>query len=187
VAALVPGTNDAPALSDSQDIFISWAVLNNFDGGSTTNRFYTQLFLDGILNHTWYSDGLDAGFYSYSVGYNIGKIAAGAHTLRLDTDATGVVAESDETDNSFTKNILVAPGGSSAPQLGGLARLADGTFQFSLTGIPSRIYEIQSSSNLLNWSVLATLQNSNLNGVLQFSDTGATNLDHRFYRARLLP
>jgi len=187
VASAAPGTNDAAELSDTQDIFISWAVLNDANGGNTTNRFYTQLFVDGSLNYTWFSDGLAAGFYSFVIGYDLGKLPAGTHTLRLDTDPTSVVAESDETDNSYGKTIVVTSTSGPPSQLGNPSRLADGVFRLTLTGIPARTYEIQASTNLVNWSVLATLSNTNPGGVIQFSDPAAINLNRRFYRGRLLP
>jgi len=72
------------------------------------------------------------------------------------------------------------------PQLGSLSRTANGPFAFTLTGIPLRSYEIWASTNLTSWQVLTTLVNSNGNGVLYYSDPGATNLTRRFYRSRLL-
>ena len=51
------------------------------------------------VNHniyTWYKDS------------NIGKLAAGNHTFRLVVDADGQVAESDETDNEYTRTFTVS-------------------------------------------------------------------------------
>ena len=49
-----------------------------------------------------------------------------------------------------------------------------------------RSYEILTSTNLTNWSVLTTLVDSNGNGVLRYSDLTATNFSRRFYRGHLL-
>ena len=180
------GTVDAGIIYSHQDVYVSWAVENTAINGNITSRFYSALYLDGVLEHTWYTDGLNAGYYSYVTSFDVGKLAMGPHTLRLDTDTTGVVPESNENDNSYTRTITVSSTNNVPPQLGLLSRTRNGPFQFTLTGIPLRRYEIQTSTNLANWQVLATLVNSNGNGVLQYTDPGAANLARRFYRSRLL-
>jgi hypothetical protein len=67
------------------------------------------------------------------------------------------------------------------------SRSGNGPFQFTLSGIPQRSYQILASTNLTTWSVLATLLNSNANGLLQYSDPTATNFSRRFYRSQLVP
>jgi hypothetical protein len=187
VAATSPGTNDAAAIYTSDEVYVSWAVLNSSTNGNITARFYNQLYLDGLLKQTWFTDGLQPGFYTFVLNYDLGKLTAGSHTLRLDSDTTSVVAESNENDNSYTKTITVMSTNTAAPRLGAPFISADGQFHFILTGTPSLRYEIQASIDLTNWSTLATLVNSNLNGVLQYSDPAATNLGRRFYRGRLAP
>lgn len=57
-------------------------------------------------------------------------------------------------------------------------------FGFSLTGVVGQTVVIEASTDLLNWTALAT----NLLGVdpCYFSDPGCTSIPARFYRARLL-
>jgi hypothetical protein len=179
-------TVDAGIIYRHQDVYVSWAVVNTATNGNITSRFYSAFYLDGVVKHNWYTDGLNAGYYTYVTNFDVGKLAMGLHTLRLDTDTTGVVAESNENDNSYTKTIIVSSTNDVPPQLGSSSRTRNGPFQFTLTGIPLRSYEIQASTNLTNWQVLATLVNSNGNGALQYTDPGATNLARRFYRSRLL-
>ena len=180
------GTLDAGIIYSHQDVFVSWAVLNNSPDGNINTRFYFQLYLDGVANQSWYINSLPAGSYTYVSNFNVGKFTSGIHTIRLDADSTGVITESNENDNSYIKTIIVSSTNNTSPQFGSAARAANGQFQFSLSGIPLRSYEIQASSNLATWSVLATLVNSNGNGVLQYSDPTATNLNRRFYRSRLI-
>jgi hypothetical protein len=168
-------------------VYVSWAVLNSSTNVNITARFYNQLYLDGLLKQTWFTDGLQPGFYTFVLNYDLGKLTAGGHTPRLDSDTTSVVAESNENDNSYTKTITVISTNTAAPRFGALFISADGQFHFTLTGTPSFRYEIQASTDLTNWSTLATLVNSNLNGVLQYSDPAATNLGRHFYRGRLVP
>jgi hypothetical protein len=101
-------------------------------------------------------------------------------------DTTGVVSESEENNNVYSRTWIVSSTNSVRPQLGAAGRSANGRFEFTLTGIPLRSYEIQTSTNLTAWSPLGTLVITNGNGLLQFSDPVAPNLDRRFYRTRLL-
>jgi len=61
--------------------------------------------------------------------------------------------------------------------------LPGGNFQMRLQGNTNRNYDIQISSNLTNWSNLATLTYTN--GLMPFVDTNAPDSNKRFYRARL--
>jgi hypothetical protein len=73
-------------------------------------------------------------------------------------------------------------------RLGSPQRLADGRFQFTLTGPADRIYDVQASGNPTNpdlWGRLALV--SNTNGTLVITDPVAGSLSRRFYRALLLP
>jgi hypothetical protein len=67
-------------------------------------------------------------------------------------------------------------------------RLANGQFQFTLTGPAERDYDVQASGNPANpdlWSRLSLVFNTN--GTLVITDPVASSLPRRFYRALLLP
>jgi hypothetical protein len=187
VAATTSGsTTDASIIYNYQDVYVSWAVLNSATNGSITVRFFTQLFLDGILNQTWHTDGLDPNFYTFVTNYDIGKLTAGTHTLSIVTDTTGAVDESNKNDNQYIKTLIVSSTNSAPPSLSSPSFGSSGQFQFTLMGIPSRSYQILASTNLTDWSVLATLVSSNGTGLLPYSDPSATNFNRRFYRGQLL-
>jgi uncharacterized repeat protein (TIGR02543 family) len=69
--------------------------------------------------------------------------------------------------------------------LNGTTSLADDGFRVTLGGDLGSKYEIDGSSNLVNWIPLVTLTNSS--GVIQFTDPAATNTMFRFYRSLLIP
>ena len=62
--------------------------------------------------------------------------------------------------------------------------ITNGNFQMRLQGNPNQTYWIEISSDLTNWTKLATLVYTN--GSQPFTDPAATN-SQRFYRARLAP
>jgi hypothetical protein len=65
-------------------------------------------------------------------------------------------------------------------------RLPDGRFQIVLSGIPGKTYALETSSNLVVWAPILT-NIVDMTGLLPFIDSGSTNKQMRFYRARLLP
>ncbi|MFN2632303.1 MAG: CARDB domain-containing protein, partial [Thermoanaerobaculia bacterium] len=119
VVAKTPGTTtDSPTLASTDTLYVNWAVGNN-GTAATSVRFFVELYVDGILRSNWYSDppllAPDANFsyYVFVKDFSIGALPAGTHTLRIKGDSTGVISESNESDNEYTKTITVA--GASAP------------------------------------------------------------------------
>ncbi len=102
VPSSMSGTTTVDTLYHTQDTYIDWAVVN--DGSATaTGRFYTCLYLDGSEINCWYTDDLDAGSYAYVQDYvhNVDP-PAGWHTLEIVTDFYDDIAESNESDNSWS-------------------------------------------------------------------------------------
>jgi len=46
--------------------------------------------------------------YRFVSDYNLGTLSVGTHTLTIRTDTAGVVAESNESDNEYTKTITIS-------------------------------------------------------------------------------
>jgi len=58
---------------------------------------------------------------------------------------------------------------------------SNGAFGFNVSGAPGLTYRIESSINLLNWFSVTSLVSTT--SPFQFTDTGATNVPFRVYRA----
>jgi len=67
-----------------------------------------------------------------------------------------------------------------APVLSGPVVLPDGSFQFTVNGTTRRTYTVQISSNLLDWTSLASLVNTN--SIMYFRDPTAASSAWRYYR-----
>lgn len=136
------GTNtDSSPLASTDTLYVDWAVLNSGDA-ATAARFYTELYVDGALRNSWYSDPpLNPNFYSFVEDYSIGSLAAGTHTIRIKTDSTGAVSESNESDNEYTKTITVGGGASPCAANSTTLCLSGGRFKvqvsFRTTTIPA--------------------------------------------------
>ena len=78
-------------------------------------------------------------------------------------------------------NIVLNQVGVSQPFSLSFAGMTNGVNVYELTGEAGFEYHILASTNLLDWSDIAVLQNTN--GAVRFFDSGATNLPTKFYRA----
>ncbi len=122
VVSKVAGTNtDSSPLATTDTLYVDWAVIN--DGSATTSStFHTSLYVDGVQKMSWYfSEPLNPNFYVTLNDYSIGSLSAGTHTIKIVADATGVIAESNETDNEYTKTITILSGsGETNPPTGSI-------------------------------------------------------------------
>jgi hypothetical protein len=87
-------------------------VINN-GAVNITSRFYSALYIDGVLMKSWYADELPVNYYAYVKDYAIGKLSAGSHTVKIVADSTGALDEGNEADNEYTKVITVLPSNNS--------------------------------------------------------------------------
>ena len=107
MASNVAGTHTDTALHPTDTIYIDWAVLNSGTVG-TSVTFYTGIYVDGSPRASWTTaPPLNPNFYTYVQDYSLGKLSAGTHTIRIVTDLTSVITETNESDNSYTKTISV--------------------------------------------------------------------------------
>ncbi len=102
------GTNsDARRLTTSDRLYVDFAVIN--DGGSAVDSsFRIDLFLDGLLWDSFHAPAhLEPRTYRFQEDYLIRRLGPGTHTLRIVADADGAVAESNESDNEYTRTLFV--------------------------------------------------------------------------------
>lgn len=108
IASNSTGANkDADPVWDCRNIYLSFAVINN-GTSSVLNKFYVKIYVDG---YEYYSDFYDkeliANNFVYWRDINIGKISKGMHTLAIAADVTNTVAETNESDNTYSRYKLV--------------------------------------------------------------------------------
>jgi len=95
------------SFTTSNPIYINWAVQNS---GSTNinTTFYTGLYIDGTLKQTWSTSLLSANYFINVTDYNIGTLSAGSHTIEIRTDTTSAIAESNESNNTYSFTVTVS-------------------------------------------------------------------------------
>ncbi len=86
--------------------------------------------------------------------------------------------------NAYLSDILAffIPGPMQPLSFDSITRLPGGNIRLVLTGTPGFNVQVLASTNLSNWSVLATRQNPT--GTLQFTNTPAPGVLNQFYRAQ---
>lgn len=109
IVSTVTGTNtDSSVLRSTDTLYVDWAVINN-GAGPTAARFYTKIFVDGVEKNNWYTDPpLNVNSYAYIQDFSIGSLSAGQHIIKIITDITGAITESNELDNEYTKFVTVS-------------------------------------------------------------------------------
>ncbi|MCL4788949.1 MAG: pre-peptidase C-terminal domain-containing protein, partial [Verrucomicrobia bacterium] len=71
------------------------------------------------------------------------------------------------------------------PRITDSGRNAAGEFRFSLRGTAGLRYQLEFSTNLVNWSTANSVTNSS--GIVNFRDPATLTVSQRFFRARLVP
>ena len=121
------------------------------------------------------------------VGQVSGTVPASAGQFQLDEagiaqwDATFTSTAPAQSHQYLLKRAALFP---PAPvlSLASAHPLGANGFQFALQGLPGQTYQIETSTNLANWSVIGSVLATNT--PVLFLDPAATNHARRFYRAR---
>jgi hypothetical protein len=103
-------TTDSSPLKTSDTLYVDWAVVNN--GTADINSTFNQkLYVDGIERATFATNPpLTIGSNTSVQDYSIGALGAGTHTVKIVADSGGVIPESNESDNEYTRTITVSGG-----------------------------------------------------------------------------
>jgi hypothetical protein len=174
-------------------------------GSRTAVRGDTTIFTAAVkgtapFNYQWFKNGtIVANSRSISgATSNILTIAnltsknAGTYLLVVRniagdiTSAGAVLTLSYQSDNAVVSNVEIPAttasiGMTVSPVISQIVRNADGSVTLKGSGTAATSYDLQGSTNLVDWTHLQT-QAAAANGTLDFTDTNSTTLDCRFYR-----
>ena len=93
-------------------VYISWAITNT--GPHTQNDlFYVDLLFDGMVLERWARRGVSPDrIYVVEDWEGLEALTSphsGDHTLKLVVDSTGLIAETDESDNEIELELTWSP------------------------------------------------------------------------------
>ena len=97
---------DTSSLVATSPIYIDFAFINNGVSNVTT-AFRTNLYVDNVQRTYLPTSSLSVNTWIGYIGYSIGLLSHGSHTIKITTDSTNQVSESNESDNTYTKTIFV--------------------------------------------------------------------------------
>ena len=119
--------------------------------------------------------------------YSMDTPRTGDENVRINLWLMNGSAPTDHNEHEFVIKSFrfVPPGSVSAPRLTNLNRTAAGVFGANVQTEMDRAYEIDVSSNLVNWQAVETILATNT--TMGFVDTNAPSSSRRFYRAVALP
>lgn len=102
VASMKTGTHTIETLNVGRPAYIDWAVINN--GGATANTFTSCLYFDGAQINCWATNGLNQNYYAYVEDWLLNvSPTAGYHTLEIRADVNNTVIESNESNNTWSR------------------------------------------------------------------------------------
>jgi hypothetical protein len=107
ISSNISATSDAATLYDDQSVYLNLAMNNAPGAGDVSTAFHTLVFVDGAQAYDWQTQAVPAGASTSMTDYNLGKLSAGSHTVRVEIDATGAVDEADESNNVISRTINV--------------------------------------------------------------------------------
>ncbi len=107
VSRNIGSNTDSSNLTSDDTLYLDWTVYNN--GVSPTASTYTvELYVDDLLTHGWQAPSPHKpGFYWGEEDFNLGKLGAGTHDIRIHFDSLNEITENNELDNEYTKTISV--------------------------------------------------------------------------------
>jgi hypothetical protein len=98
-------TTDSATLYTTDTLYVDWAIINN-SNKKISKPFHNRLYVDDVLKREGHINTLDANKYVSEKDFNIGKLRAGQHKIKLVVDALEEIAEMID-DNEYTKTITV--------------------------------------------------------------------------------
>jgi len=98
----------AGSISSSQDLVLNYSIKNSGRGMAEASGLY--IYADGVRIGSCSVNSIASGS-TCSGSYTIaaGTLAAGAHRIRLVADGSGVLAESNENNNGYTRSVNIVP------------------------------------------------------------------------------
>jgi uncharacterized repeat protein (TIGR03803 family) len=140
----------------SDRVAITWLAVPIYGSSTQTNSFQVEMFFDGRIRLTYLNLNTSGGLVGLSAG-----MGQQANFVPSDFTTYGTCV--------------------SVPVLGTPASFSGGAFQFTVSVNAGLTYDVQASTNMVDWITLTNFVSTN--SLMPFCDPAASNFNHRFYRA----
>ncbi|MDX6613328.1 MAG: trimeric autotransporter adhesin [Blastocatellia bacterium] len=109
VVSTTTGTHsDSATIIAGDSLYVDFAI-NNGGNVGTTEPFTATLYVDDVAMHDFVVNALNGSTYIFVEDFPIAPLSAGQHTIKIIADVNGAIAESNESDNVYSKPIAVSP------------------------------------------------------------------------------
>ena len=150
---------DATTITTSDSVFLAFSYAN-FGSVDITTLFYTAVYVDGnsIGQSPYSNNGMNQSTFYYWYDQYIGNLSAGTHTIEIYVDVYNSVSdESNENDNSYSRNRMVGGGISISSPAGGEQWPAGSLQNISFSAPNASVVDIAwRYSNDVTWYDVAT-------------------------------
>jgi hypothetical protein len=177
VGSIVPGSGSpvwvATVITDTNGLnFVSFdAKFTSAIGSHGLLSVYWDTGMIGLIDEA----AVQPGFQHYNLSFPLAT-ANTSHVLGFHLDPITSTQSTMILTNIFTGCVGV----SQPPVLSITTNRSNGLLVYRLTGQPAN-YTIRASSDLINWTSIAVLANTN--GVVNFVDPNSASYSRRFYQA----
>ena len=105
VATTTGTTTSASTIYNDQTIYVDYGVINS--GNAAAGSFRYGLYVDGARRKFVERNSLGAGSTSWVDDSDLGQLSAGSHTIEIRADYDSEVSESNESNNIYSRTIVV--------------------------------------------------------------------------------
>jgi len=189
----IESSGSAESVTAGNELIYSLAVHHSGEcegtGVVVTNRLPpgVQFVTAESTQGTWaYADGMVTFHLGHVISASISEMKITVVPTQAGTItnlATVRLNGPEVTTEDNSASVITKVEGSLEPTLA-LLRMKNGSFQVFATGPAGHRYVLETSADLVNWSPLTSLDNTN--GTIQFLDS-PVNLQRRFYRVLIGP
>ncbi|MBL7685187.1 MAG: hypothetical protein JNK65_04025, partial [Deltaproteobacteria bacterium] len=113
-ASTIVMSSSKGAISDSalyqcQVNYANFNIRNTGDGGAF-GTFYNHVYIDGSYKGQWTTTNLNQTATSSLLDFplNAGSLSVGNHTIEIRADATGIILESDDVNNNYSRSFTIS-------------------------------------------------------------------------------
>jgi hypothetical protein len=101
------GTSVDDIIYNTQAVYVDYSYINS-GTKKTEGTYYHKLYLNDVLKRSMYrTDTLGSRYYTWYGDYSLGVLDAGTYTIKLVVDANNQITESNENDNTYSKQFTV--------------------------------------------------------------------------------
>jgi len=99
--------SESTTIFPTDSVFVAFALVNNGTDAINTT-FNTKFYVDDVEVFNIPLSQINGGYFQAYWNGNVGLLAAGSHSLKVTVDANNTISETNESDNSYTRQKTIS-------------------------------------------------------------------------------